>query len=131
MPIQRREVQDSKIKQSPTINQSQSATKPPQSKQNEEPSKSSRVDETEAQVQKIVASVFKEHKIPLKHQNVQEQQDVLNQQADTLMQNSSQNNSPLEHTSGKISQELYNHYQLLVQTEMLIVQVFQQYLNNN
>ncbi|OAD62819.1 hypothetical protein WN48_07486 [Eufriesea mexicana] len=73
MPIQRREVQDTKIKQNPSNNQPQSNTKPLQSKQNEESSKSSRVDETEAQVQKIVASVFKEHKIPLKHQAVQEQ----------------------------------------------------------
>ena len=73
MPIQRREVQDTKVKQSPSSNQSQMNAKPSQSKQNDEPPKSSRVDETEAQVQKIVASVFKEHKIPLKHQSGQEQ----------------------------------------------------------
>ncbi|XP_031850425.2 uncharacterized protein LOC116435214 isoform X2 [Nomia melanderi] len=74
MPIQRREVQDTKVKQSPNSSQSQQVTKTSQSKPNEESAKTSRVDETEAQVQKIVASVFKEHKIPLKHQNVAQDQ---------------------------------------------------------
>ncbi|XP_017886124.1 uncharacterized protein LOC108628599 [Ceratina calcarata] len=73
MPIPRKDVQDAKLKQTSISNQSQSNIKSSQSKQNDETPKSSRVDETEAQVQKIVASVFKEHKIPLKHQNVQEQ----------------------------------------------------------
>ncbi|XP_076660482.1 uncharacterized protein LOC143363829 isoform X2 [Halictus rubicundus] len=74
MPIQRREVQDTKIKQSPNSSQSQPVAKTPQPKSNEESAKTSRVDETEAQVQKIVASVFKEHKIPLKHQNAAQEQ---------------------------------------------------------
>ncbi|XP_076291559.1 uncharacterized protein LOC143214403 isoform X2 [Lasioglossum baleicum] len=74
MPIQRREVQDTKIKQSPNSSQSQPVAKTPQPKPNEEPVKTTRVDETEAQVQKIVASVFKEHKIPLKHQNAGQEQ---------------------------------------------------------
>lgn len=99
MPIQRREVQDTKIKQSPSGNQSQSNTKPLQSKQTEESSKSSRVDETEAQVQKIVASVFKEHKIPLKHQNVQEQSkesSISTNQSRQQGQSSSQNQVSLK-----------------------------------
>lgn len=70
MPIQRRDVQEQKLtKQStPAGSSSQSSLKGSTSSQKEESPKSGRVDETEAQVQKIVASVFKEHKIPLKHQ---------------------------------------------------------------
>lgn len=59
MPIQRRENTDTKMKSPPQT------SKTPV-KQEEAPK--GRVDETEAQVQKIVESVFKEHKIPLKHQ---------------------------------------------------------------
>ncbi|XP_043683100.1 uncharacterized protein LOC122636191 isoform X1 [Vespula pensylvanica] len=66
MPVQRREVQDTKSKANPS--NAPSNVKTTQLK--EESQKSTRVDDTEAQVQKIVASVFKEHKIPLKHQNV-------------------------------------------------------------
>ena len=65
MPIQRREVSETKVK-SPTQN-----VKMPL-KQEEGPK--SRLDETEAQVQKIVESVFKEHKIPLKHQTSPQEQ---------------------------------------------------------
>ncbi|XP_043467831.1 uncharacterized protein LOC122502039 isoform X2 [Leptopilina heterotoma] len=60
MPIQRREATE--IVKSPT-------QKTPM-KQEDIPK--GRVDETEAQVQKIVESVFKEHKIPLKHQTTPE-----------------------------------------------------------
>lgn len=68
MPIQRRDVQEQKVAKqtTPTSSSSQSSSTSLQIK--DDSSKSSRVDETEAQVQKIVASVFKEHKIPLKHQ---------------------------------------------------------------
>ncbi|KAL2748545.1 zinc finger CCCH domain-containing protein 13-like isoform X2 [Vespula maculifrons] len=66
MPVQRREVQDTKTKANPS--NAPSNVKTTQLK--DESQKSARVDDTEAQVQKIVASVFKEHKIPLKHQNV-------------------------------------------------------------
>ncbi|GAB1861361.1 Zinc finger protein 26 [Camponotus japonicus] len=71
MPIQRRDIQEQKtVKQStPTGSVAQSSLKTSSSSQiKDDNAKSSRVDETEAQVQKIVASVFKEHKIPLKHQ---------------------------------------------------------------
>ncbi|TGZ57260.1 uncharacterized protein [Temnothorax longispinosus] len=71
MPIQRRDVQEQKVTKqtTPTSSASQSSSKGSASSQiKDESSKSGRVDETEAQVQKIVASVFKEHKIPLKHQ---------------------------------------------------------------
>lgn len=64
MPIQRREAAESKVKCP-----SQSVKTPV--KQEDAPK--GRVDETEAQVQKIVESVFKEHKIPLKHQSPLEQ----------------------------------------------------------
>lgn len=76
MPIQRREVQDSKTIKSPILTSSQSSSKTSSSSQGkqEESSKGGRSDETEAQVQKIVASVFKEHKIPLKHQNASPEQ---------------------------------------------------------
>ncbi|XP_012056029.1 PREDICTED: uncharacterized protein LOC105619108 [Atta cephalotes] len=66
MPIQRRDVQEQKITKQTT---SQSSSKGLTSSQKEESPKGSHVDDTEAQVQKIVASVFKEHKIPLKHQS--------------------------------------------------------------
>ncbi|XP_012535966.1 uncharacterized protein LOC105836463 [Monomorium pharaonis] len=81
MPIQRRDVQEQKAaKQATTTgSSSQSSSKGSTSSQKEESPKGSRVDDTEAQVQKIVASVFKEHKIPLKHQ-----------------QNASQDNQPKE-----------------------------------
>lgn len=71
MPIQRRDIQEQKtVKQSSSPGSvSQSSLKTSSSSQIKDDSvKSGRVDETEAQVQKIVASVFKEHKIPLKHQ---------------------------------------------------------------
>lgn len=83
MPIQRREIQEQKTggapKQSSTTGSSSSqtgikgGTSSSQIKQ-EDSVKSGRLDETEAQVQKIVASVFKEHKIPLKHQNAGQDQ---------------------------------------------------------
>lgn len=63
MPIQRRDTTE--IVKSPT-------QKTPM-KQEDLPVKQ-RVDETEAQVQKIVESVFKEHKIPLKHQTTPTEQ---------------------------------------------------------
>ena len=66
MPIQRRDVQEQKVTKQTT---SQSSSKGLTSSQKEESPKGSHVDDTEAQVQKIVASVFKEHKIPLKHQS--------------------------------------------------------------
>ncbi|KAL0119559.1 hypothetical protein PUN28_007776 [Cardiocondyla obscurior] len=69
MPIQRRDVQEQKIVKQGTPTSSPSTSKGATSLQRDENSKSGRVDETEAQVQKIVASVFKEHKIPLKHQS--------------------------------------------------------------
>ncbi|XP_066591093.1 zinc finger protein pita-like [Prorops nasuta] len=62
MPIQRRDVQEKPKLTSPQTNAK------PQIKSETEITKN-RVDDTEAQVQKIVASVFKEHKIPLKHHN--------------------------------------------------------------
>lgn len=71
MPIQRCDIQEQKtVKQTtPTGSVSQSSLKGSSSSQIKDDNvKSGRVDETEAQVQKIVASVFKEHKIPLKHQ---------------------------------------------------------------
>lgn len=71
MPIQRREMQESaKVKASSSA---PSSSKSVPVKQSEESPKG-RVDDTEAQVQKIVASVFKEHKIPLKHQNIPQDQ---------------------------------------------------------
>ncbi|KYN41294.1 hypothetical protein ALC56_04445 [Trachymyrmex septentrionalis] len=66
MPIQRRDVQEQKVTKQTS---SQSSSKGLTSSQKEDSPKSSHVDDTEAQVQKIVASVFKEHKIPLKHQS--------------------------------------------------------------
>ncbi|XP_054007334.1 uncharacterized protein LOC128891676 isoform X1 [Hylaeus anthracinus] len=74
MPIQRREVQDTKVKPSLNSSQAQLGVKSVQSKTSEECAKSSRMDETEAQVQKIVASVFREHKIPLKHASPTQEQ---------------------------------------------------------
>lgn len=70
MPIQRRDIQEQKVTRqtTPTSSSSQSSSKSIPSQIKEETPKSGRVDDTEAQVQKIVASVFKEHKIPLKHQ---------------------------------------------------------------
>lgn len=72
MPIQRRDVQEQKVAKQTTAtgSSSQSSSKGgvASSQNKAESPKSSRVDDTEAQVQKIVASVFKEHKIPLKHQ---------------------------------------------------------------
>lgn len=71
MPIQRRDIQEQKtVKPSaPTGPVSQTTLKTSSASQIKDDNvKSNRVDETEAQVQKIVASVFKEHKIPLKHQ---------------------------------------------------------------
>ncbi|XP_014477980.1 PREDICTED: uncharacterized protein LOC106746195 [Dinoponera quadriceps] len=77
MPIQRREVQEQKpvAKQSPGSGSSasQSGAKSSASSQSKEESPKSVRDDTDVQVQKIVASVFKEHKIPLKHQNIVEQ----------------------------------------------------------
>ncbi|KAL6258688.1 hypothetical protein P5V15_010640 [Pogonomyrmex californicus] len=68
MPIQRRDVQEQKVtKQNTPTSSSQSSLKNSTQIKEDSP-KSGRVDDTEAQVQKIVASVFKEHKIPLKHQ---------------------------------------------------------------
>ncbi|KYN03186.1 PREDICTED: uncharacterized protein LOC108773650 [Cyphomyrmex costatus] len=64
MPIQRRDIQEQKV----TKQTIQSSSKDVTSSQEDSP-KSSHIDETEAQVQKIVASVFKEHKIQLKHQS--------------------------------------------------------------
>lgn len=61
MPIQRRDVGEKVL----------SPTQKTPMKQEDVPK--GRVDETEAQVQKIVESVFKEHKIPLKHQNSPDQ----------------------------------------------------------
>jgi len=77
MPIQRRDVQEQKVTKQTTSTgpSSQSSSKGSSSQNKEESPKSGRVDETEAQVQKIVASVFKEHKIPLKNQqNVSQDQ---------------------------------------------------------
>ncbi|KMQ88809.1 zinc finger protein 26 [Lasius niger] len=77
MPIQRRDIQEQKtVKPSaPTGSVPQSSLKSSSSSQiKDDTVKSGRVDETEAQVQKIVASVFKEHKIPLKHQNAGQDQ---------------------------------------------------------
>ncbi|KAK0179509.1 hypothetical protein PV327_005254 [Microctonus hyperodae] len=51
------------------VNQQQGAN----NKQSDDSSKG-RLDDTEAEVQKIVASVFKEHKIPLKHTNIPQEQ---------------------------------------------------------
>lgn len=70
MPIQRRDHQESPKSVKSSTNQLQSQT----SKKitgDEAPTKIIRGnDDTEAEVQKIVASVFKEHKIPLKHTNI-------------------------------------------------------------
>lgn len=74
MPIQRRDVQEQKVTKQVTSAGSSSQSSSKVSTQKEESPKSSRVDDTEAQVQKIVASVFKEHKIPLKHQNAGQDQ---------------------------------------------------------
>ncbi|XP_032677835.1 uncharacterized protein LOC116847199 [Odontomachus brunneus] len=75
MPIQRREMHEQKstAKQSGSST-SQSGTKNSSAQSKEENPKGTRLDDTEAQVQKIVASVFKEHKIPLKHQNAAAQE---------------------------------------------------------
>lgn len=74
MPIQRREVQDQMTKQiSPARSFSQKSSQ-------------MKEDETEMQVQKIVASVFKEHKIPLKQQNASPDQ----KESSTKSQSSSQ-----------------------------------------
>ncbi|XP_012284382.1 RE1-silencing transcription factor isoform X3 [Orussus abietinus] len=70
MPIQRRDMQENKAKSGPS---NQSNSKVSQSKPSEASPKG-RIDETEAEVQKIVASVFEKHKIPLKHQNIPQDQ---------------------------------------------------------
>ncbi|OXU28972.1 hypothetical protein TSAR_002349 [Trichomalopsis sarcophagae] len=85
MPIQRRGEQQSpqetkKVVASPQVVNSK------QIKHDESApvQKTGRHDETEAQVQKIVASVFKEHKIPLKHQageQVKETTQIVTRQA--------------------------------------------------
>ncbi|KAI4479580.1 hypothetical protein M0804_010977 [Polistes exclamans] len=69
MPVQRREIQETKSSNTPSTVKTSSSSSSSQSK---DETQKTRVDDTEAQVQKIVASVFKEHKIPLKHQSVQE-----------------------------------------------------------
>lgn len=88
MPIHRREIhqqQDtpktrstpSSSSQSSKITPSKPETRNVNSDNESTPklrSQSHRVDDTEAEVQKIVASVFKEHKIPLKHQNIPHEQ---------------------------------------------------------
>ena len=61
MPIQRREVQP----ETPKV-----AKATPTKKSSEDTPIKRGLDDTEAEVQKIVASVFKEHKIPLKHTNI-------------------------------------------------------------
>ncbi|XP_011883201.1 PREDICTED: uncharacterized protein LOC105570534 isoform X2 [Vollenhovia emeryi] len=68
MPIQRRDVQEQKVTRQTAASQSSSKGSATPIKSEENSKSSVRVDDTEAQVQKIVASVFKEHKIPLKHQ---------------------------------------------------------------
>lgn len=93
MPIQRRDVQEQKLtkQSSPAGSSSQSSSKGSTSSQKEESPKSGRVsDETEAQVQKIVASVFKEHKIPLKHQNAGQDQSKESMSPVTRSQSASQ-----------------------------------------
>ena len=61
MPIQRREATETKVKSPP--NSGKTPVK-------QEDGSKGRVDDTDLQVQKIVESVFKEHKIPLKHQTL-------------------------------------------------------------
>lgn len=81
MPIHRREIQESPKGRS-TPSSSQSSKTPIKSEGRSVSSDEStpkvrsqhRIDDTEAEVQKIVASVFKEHKIPLKHQNIPQEQ---------------------------------------------------------
>jgi hypothetical protein len=73
MPIQRRGTEQLQEVKSKAVSSPQ-VINPKQIKQDEtqspQPIQKGRLDETEAQVQKIVASVFKEHKIPLKHQGL-------------------------------------------------------------
>jgi hypothetical protein len=73
MPIQRRDVQEQKItKQSSPASSSQSSSKGSTSLQIKDDSPKN-LDETEAQVQKIIATVFKEHKRELKQNAGQDQ----------------------------------------------------------
>jgi len=73
MPIQRRDVQEQKItKQGSPASSSQSSSKGSTSLQIKDDSPKN-LDETEAQVQKIIATVFKEHKRELKQNAGQDQ----------------------------------------------------------
>ncbi|XP_012257636.2 uncharacterized protein LOC105686932 [Athalia rosae] len=83
MPIHKREIQDNKARPGPSGSQSarnnsgKGEGRPVTSDNESTPrlrSQHRNVDDTEAQVQKIVAQVFKEHKIPLKHQNIPSEQ---------------------------------------------------------
>lgn len=72
MPIQRRDVQEQKIaKQGSPASSSQSSSKGSLQGKDD----SSRMDDTEAQVQKIIATVFKEHKRELKNASQDQSKD--------------------------------------------------------
>ncbi|XP_046417398.1 uncharacterized protein LOC124178209 isoform X1 [Neodiprion fabricii] len=102
MPIHRREIQDVKGRSTPSGSQSAKIV----SSKSEVRSVSSdsestpklrtqhRMDDTEAEVQKIVASVFKEHKIPFKHQNIPQEQSKDSPTTANLGQSRSQHGTP-------------------------------------